>query len=101
MPWENNRPTHVPTKVREACLHRDGTQCTATMRDGTRCTETTNLEAAHINPWTPGENTTPGMVRTLCHWHHNRETQAEARAARGKQLRPSALRPTEEHPGLR
>ena len=30
MAWDNNRPTHVPTPLRNACLERDGNQCTAT-----------------------------------------------------------------------
>lgn len=96
MAWENNRPTHVPTRVREAALRRDDNRCTAIMRDGTRCTETTQLEAAHLTRWEPGENTTVNDVRILCHWHHARETHAEARAARKPYV--SHLRPSEQHP---
>lgn len=102
MAWENSRPTHVPTRVREACLERDGYRCTAVLRDTqTRCPETTGLQAAHVRQWTPGERTTVDDVRTLCHWHHNRETQAEAAAARSARLRPpSAFRAREQHPGM-
>lgn len=98
MPWENSRPTHVPPRIRDACLNRDAHRCTALMRDGTRCTETTKLEAAHINQWQPAERITVDDVRTLCHWHHNRETQAQAAAARRK--RGSSRHPKEQHPGL-
>lgn len=98
MAWENNRPTHVPGKVREAALHRDGNRCTATMRDGTRCTETTRLEAAHIQQWQPGETLTVHDVRMLCHWHHNRETQQQARDARKPYV--SHVRPNEQHPAF-
>lgn len=99
MAWENNRPTHVPTKVREACLERDGNRCVEHMRDGTRCHDTRGLQAAHITGWTPGEVTTVDMVRTLCAWHHNRETQREAQAARKPTF--TSKRPTAKHPGLK
>ena len=88
---------HVPDRIRKAMLERDGHQCVAPTRDGGRCKDTTNLEAAHYGRWQPGETTTVDMVRTLCHWHHNRETQAEARAARSPL---KEARPPEKHPGL-
>lgn len=100
MPWENNRPNHVPKRIREQCLQRDGHQCTATTRDGHRCPETTRLEAAHIRPWQPGETTHPDNIRTLCHWHHNRETQAQAQEARKRAGIATEKRPKETHPGL-
>lgn len=100
MPWENSRPTHVPPAVRDACLHRDGNQCTATLNKGERCPATTNLQAAHTNQWRPGERTTTDMVRTLCHWHHNRETQQQASQAK-RRTPPSAAHPREQHPGHR
>lgn len=99
MTWERGRPTHVPTTVRTACLNRDGHQCTQTMRNGQRCPETTNLEAAHWNAWQPGETITVDHVRTLCHWHHNRETQKQAAQARGAN-QGSVTHPRERHPGL-
>lgn len=101
MPWENSRPTHVPTRVRQAALQRDGNQCVETLSDGTRCPATNNLEAAHLAQWQAGEETTVNDVRTLCHWHHNRETQAQAAHARASQgwRRPSAYRTREQHPG--
>lgn len=103
MPWENSRPTHVPTKVRQACLTRDGNRCTVTLQAGGRCTETTNLEAAHIGRWSPDENTTVDDVTTKCHWHHNRETMQQAADARKQsgQAKPSARRTTEVHPALK
>lgn len=101
MAWEKNRPNHVPTRVRDACLARDGNRCTAALRDGTRCPATANLEAAHLTRWIPGEHTTVDMVRTRCSWHHNRETQAEAATERAKRPRPSARMPRESHPGLK
>jgi len=100
MAW-TNRVKHVPDKVRRDCLTRDGHQCTAQLRDGGRCPETTKLEAAHWAQWQPGETTTIDMVRTLCHWHHNQETQQEARQARLDNPPPSVRRPAERHPGLR
>ncbi|MDF2578449.1 MAG: hypothetical protein K0S49_28 [Microbacterium sp.] len=101
MPWENSRPTHVPTAVREACLRRDGYRCVAQLNTGDRCPATTNLEAAHLAQWNQLEETTVDDVRTLCHWHHNRETQAQAAAARSSQPRPSAIRSRETHPAHR
>ena len=103
MAWDNNRPNHVPTRVREQALQRDGNRCTAIQRNGQRCPETTQLEAAHIGQWHEGEQTTVNMVRILCHWHHNRETQAQAAQARAdrSQHRPQATHPNETHPALR
>ena len=103
MAWENNRPDHVPTRVREACLQRDGHRCVAIQHDGKRCPETTKLEAAHKTQWQQGETTTVDMVRTLCHWHHNRETQAEAAKARKANAArlPTATHPRETHPAFR
>jgi len=98
MAWAN-RVKHVPDRVRRDCLERDGHQCTAQLRDGGRCGETTKLEAAHWGRWTPGETTTVDMVRTLCHWHHNLETQQEARQARKDTPPPTVRRPPEKHPG--
>ena len=99
MPWENNRPSHVPPRVRQACLERDGGRCTAILNTGHRCAATTELEAAHLGQWKPGEKTTVNMVRTLCHWHHNRETQEQA--SRSRPRMGSARRKAEKHPGLR
>ena len=101
MPWENSRPTHVPASVRAACLERDGHRCVAMLSDDTRCPATENLQAAHLKRWTPGERTTVADVRTLCHWHHNRETQQEAATARLAARGPSARHPRERHPGRR
>lgn len=101
MPWENSRPTHVPAAVRAACLNRDGHRCVAELSDGSRCTETSDLQAAHLSQWSPGERTTVADVRTLCSWHHNRETQQEAATARRNAWRPSARHPREKHPGRR
>lgn len=103
MAWDNNRPNHVPARIREACLERDGNRCTQIQRDMQRCPETTDLEAAHLTRWTPGETTTVNMVRTLCRWHHNRETQREASEARAKakKRRPETIHPNETHPALR
>lgn len=100
--WERNRPTHVPTPVREAALTRDGHRCTAVMQNGHRCPETTSLEAAHKGRWAPGERTTLDMVRILCSWHHNRETQQQAAAARkAKRTPPPTIHPREQHPAFR
>lgn len=100
MSW-SNRVKHVPDAVRKACLERDGHRCTAQLRDGGRCPERTRLEAAHWTRWMPGETTTVDMVRTLCHWHHNLETQQEARAVRNSTPQIRETRPPEKHPGLR
>lgn len=98
MAWDNNRPTHVPTPLRDACLTRDGNQCTATRHDGTRCPETTRLEADHRTPTHQGGPTTLDNLTTLCHWHHNRKTQREAAQAR---QRPPDTHPSETHPAFR
>lgn len=100
MPWENNRPTHVPTKIRDAAIFQAGGRCTAKMRDGSRCIETTNLEADEITQWFPGRNLTVNDIQILCGWHHNKKTQGEARAARAKLPPRTTTRPPEAHPGL-
>lgn len=100
MAWQNNRETHVPTKLREACLTRDNHQCTVTMQNGQRCPEVTALEAAHIHQRKRGETLTVDKLTTKCHWHHNRETQGQAKQARqGK--RPNPWRDGDIHPALR
>lgn len=102
MTWEHSRPTHVPAKVRTECLTRDGNQCTAILNTGERCTERNpaNLEAAHLTQWQTGEQTTSDMVRTLCHWHHSKETTAQAAQARAAQRRkrPKPYHPRDKHP---
>lgn len=100
MAWDNTHK-HVPTSVRNACLKRDGNQCTATMRTtGQRCTETDNLEAAHWEQFNPNETTTVEMVRTLCSWHHRTlETKWQAAKAK-KERQKSPYRRQERHPGL-
>lgn len=100
MAWESSRPTHVPKRVRDAALTRDGNQCTATQRDGTRCPETTQLEANEITRWYPGRIVTVNDVEILCHWHHARITHKQATSARGKTRTPSAFHPRQRHPGL-
>lgn len=100
MAWDNNRPTHVPTKLRRACLERDGQRCTVEMQDSQRCPETTQLEAAHVAQWRAGERLTLEMLTTKCHWHHNRETQAQAKLARAG-TKVSPFRAREKHPALR
>jgi hypothetical protein len=98
MGWTTNTK-HVPTTLRNACLTRDGNQCTATMTNGRRCPETTNLEADHIHGWQAGEKLTTDMLQTLCKWHHNKKTQRQAAAAR-KAKQPPTRRRTQKHPGL-
>lgn len=100
MAWTTN-PKHVPKKVRDAVLERDGHQCTATTRDDERCPQGVDLEAHHVGRWSPGETTTPDMLVTLCRWHHNRITQQQAAAARRANPTPTTKRPGEIHPGLR
>jgi hypothetical protein len=103
MVWQSNRPTHVPSAVRAKVLERDGYRCVAALRDGSRCPGREQLEAAHRpeHPWREGEQVEVEHLRTLCHWHHNRETQAEAARARAKNPSPSAKHPREKHPGLK
>ena len=98
MTWSNHTK-HVSSPLRTACLTRDGNQCTALMLDGTRCTATTNLEADHIDGWTPGEHLTVDMLQTLCSWHHNKKTQGEAARARNLN-KPVQKRRQVRHPGL-
>lgn len=100
MNWTSN-PKHVPKKVRDEVLDRDGHQCTAITRDGDRCREGVHLEAHHLGRWAPHEKTTPDMLVTLCHWHHNRITQQQAADARRANPTPREKRPGEKHPGLR
>lgn len=100
MPWDNNRPTHVPTKIREAALKKAGWQCTARMKDGTRCTERYPLEADEITPWYPGRILTENDIQILCGWHHNKKTQGEAAAARARLPRRTNRHPPEAHPGM-
>lgn len=100
MAWKADSPKHVPTHVRRAVLERDDHQCTAIGRDGQRCPQVANLEAHHVTQYAPGEVTTPDMLTTLCHWHHQRITQRQAAAARRQTQPTGQKRPPERHPGL-
>ena len=99
MAWSSSRPKHVPRKLREACLARDGHRCTAAMRDGSRCAQTTNLEAHHIAGWQPAERLTVDQLVTLCSWHHKKVTAAQSAAARAAAAQ-SRARPRKKHPAL-
>lgn len=100
MAWTNGGHTHVPTNVRNAMLQRDNNQCTATLQTGGRCPETTHLEAHEPDQTHQQRTPTLDDVVTLCHWHHNRITQAQAaQARRGKPN--TSLKPAETHPAYR
>lgn len=101
MAWGNQK--HVPTSMRNACLKRDGYQCTATLNNGQRCTQTTRLEAHHLTQWQEGEKLTVEMLATLCYWHHQRITIRQAAEARRKSAKkkPSAQHPKQTHPAYR
>lgn len=102
MPWESNRPHHVPAKLRAQMLERDGNQCRATVqRTGQRCPETTQLEAHELTRWYPGKVIPLHDLLTLCSWHHNLETQRQATQARKASPPPRDTRPPVRHPGLR
>lgn len=95
MGWENSpRRQQLPPnwkQLRTACKEAAGNQCEATLRNGNRCPEPGN-EAHHPHP---EDHTT---LIWLCPWHHQRETQAQARTAR-KPI--TETRPKHKHPGLR
>jgi len=101
MPWDNG-PSRTSTTAwkttRTRIIERDSHQCTATRQDLARCPETTNLEVDHIIRPELGGTDDDSNLTTLCHWHHNRKTQAEAAASRTTR---SIMRPPEVHPALR
>ena len=101
MVWESGRSSHVPPRVRVAMLERDGYQCTARLVTGERCPATERLEAHEPDGWWEGKVVTVMDVITLCHWHHNRETQRQAAQARRRKPPPPAKKPRPRHPGLR
>lgn len=96
MPWDNQsrRRSQLPPNwaaLRLACAEAAGWQCQATTQQGLRCTHPGN-EAHHPHP----DNHT--HLIWLCPFHHNIETQKQARAAR---TYVTQARPKEPHPGLR
>jgi len=103
MSWDSGRPTHVPPEVRRAVLDRDQHRCTATLTDGTRCrvTQDSKLQIHHLLRYGAGGPTTAENLVTLCHWHHNRETQREATETRSKTRAALRAGPDHgKHPGL-
>jgi len=93
--WKTGGTHTLTDATRKRILNRDQHQCTATMRDtGRRCPATSNLEVDHITPYSQGGTDQDNNLRTLCHWHHLKKTEAEA--AQGRQ----AKRPKPKHPAM-
>lgn len=90
---------------RLATFRRDGWRCRFEFRPGQRCpvrdlTETgTGLECDHIRP---GDDHSPGNLRTLCKRHHLMKSGSEGAAGRraAHDRAASLFRRDEAHPGL-
>lgn len=85
--------------TRHRILHRDQHQCTATLPDGTRC-PTPATDVDHITPAHLGGTDHDTNLASLCDWHHQRKTAAEANAIPRPGRFQSTRRPPEPHPGL-
>jgi hypothetical protein len=72
-----------------------GGRCEWIKGNGRRC-ETECWDDGECDHWVDRNDHRLESLRWLCHKHHARKTQAEARAARSD--RPSRQRPSEEHP---
>lgn len=79
--------------IRRIVLERDGHRCVELMRNGSRCRDKAN-QVDHIGD--PDDHT-PGNLRSLCQWHHDRKSSQQGNAAR---TRLTSRRPAERHPGL-
>lgn len=112
--WQgSSRRTTLPpnwnSEIRPAILNRDGHRCT--WLDGhddggfnayltgdydpaDRCTEL-GTDVDHVGDQS---DHSPGNLRTLGSWHHNRRSSQQGNANR---RRYSNRRPAEPHPGLR
>jgi hypothetical protein len=102
-------PPEWAPEIRPAILDRDGHRCTwiTDLDDGgpsdylagdydpdlrcpRRATDVDHIGDAHDH--------SPGNLRSLCSWHHDRRSSKQGNAAR---RRYSNRRPPERHPGLR
>lgn len=99
MPWgkQSARTTPLPPNwptIRRAILQRDQHQCTATRGDtGQRC-EATATDVDHTGQ--PDDHR-PEVLRSLCHYHHQRITGAQG----GGAIRQKAKKSSPKHPGLK
>ncbi|QDP44206.1 HNH endonuclease [Streptomyces phage Celia] len=85
-------------QIRARILKRDQHRCTHTNDYGARCSE----PATDVDHIIPGNDHSPGNLRSLCSWHHDKKSGAEgARAAAANRRRhDKKFRRGEQHPGL-
>jgi len=105
MGWEtSNRRKDPPgwRALREVIIARALGQCedTSPHRDDpstlVRC-GFPGTDVDHIINLAQGGTDDPSNLQLLCHWHHNKKTQLEAKANR---VRRTERHPGEKHPGL-
>ena len=90
------RTTPLPpgwAAIRKRILERDGHRCTIIRSDDTRCP----LEATDVDHIGGTNDHSDANLRSLCSWHHDKRTMAQASAAK---VRRTTKFPSEKHPGL-
>jgi len=72
----SRRPSrHIPARVRDEVLARDGYRCTFVGTDGRRCSATRHLQIDHRVPFTRGGRHTTANLRVLCARHNRLEAE--------------------------
>lgn len=97
MSWENStRRSRLPAdwpRRRARILRRDRRRCRWPLTYGGEC----GAEANEVDHRNGGDDHSEANLWTLCRWHHNAKTQAEALAAQPQQQ--TKRRGADRHPG--
>lgn len=89
-------PLDWPQKVAKV-KQRAGGRCEAVRsKTGLRCT----VPGSDVDHVTPGDDHRLENLQLLCRWHHNAKSSREGNEAKA-QVRQSARRSPEKHPGAR
>ena len=71
----DSNPRHIPARVRDEVILRDGQRCTYVSPDGRRCDSTRLLQIDHIVPVARGGTARLDNLRVLCAYHNRLEAE--------------------------
>ena len=69
------RTRHIPRRIRDEVLQRDGWRCTYKSPGGVRCTQDRGLQVDHVVPYARGGPNTPHNLRVRCAEHNRLEAR--------------------------
>ncbi|MER7794892.1 HNH endonuclease [Streptomyces sp. NPDC097640] len=101
MPSQGRRSAPLPkgwARIRQRILRRDGWVCQWPVATGGLCGEPANQVDHKVGAAQDVDCHSDSNLWSLCEWHHNRKTGAEASAV--AHAKPPRRRPAEDHPGL-